>query len=75
MLEANRVGARDDLDAALGEQLGHPLGDGAAEDLQRRVLGGDDDQLGVFAGPVELGPRQQRQLIERQRPAVDARAS
>jgi hypothetical protein len=44
-------GADDDLDPVLGKQAGHLLGDAAAEDLQRRVLRGDDGE------PRVLDPR------------------
>ena len=42
LLELDRVGAGDDLDPALLQQLAHLLGGATAEELEWRVLGGDD---------------------------------
>ena len=76
VVEMDRHRAGHDLDVALREQLTNPLARRSPEDMQRRVLGRDDDKAPPVDSPLrKLSIREQGQLVERQRPGAAARAS
>ena len=64
-----RVRGSDELDAGAVEQLGDGVARRAAEDRERPVLRGHEDDLeAVGAHRPGLARRHQRELVERQRP-------
>ena len=70
----DRPALREQLDAALGEQILDLLRRRFAEDLQWGVLGGDENELRVRADILQPVRGHQRQLVERQQPADAARS-
>ena len=63
------VGGSDELDAGAVEELGDGVARRSAEDRDRPVLGGHEDDLeAIGAHRPRLARRHQRELVERQRP-------
>ena len=68
------LGLGQEVDAAVAQQVSDDAGGGGSEEGQRLVLGGGECQLGAYHAVVG-DPRccEQRELVERQRPARPGR--